>query len=185
MGSQRVGHDWATSLHFATVHSFHYHKSIWQGTLWFLKSSGPRTLCLFQNWNQDQQCAEIRASHRPVISETFSIWKNQVLKLHYKICIGGHFWNGGVRTTKISNMKARRMLAKKKKNLLFRNLKMKGLQAIQGVFKKNSWVSVRIVKICVILTGPNLMSFPSGSRQPWKPTVTVKINSLVSSGGPE
>ena len=83
------------------------------------------------------------------------------------MCIERHFWNGRVRTTKISNVKARRMVAKKKKkNLLFRNLKMKGLQAIKGVFKKNSWVSVRIVKICVILTGPNLMPFPSDSRQP-------------------
>ena len=31
------------------------------------------------------------------------------------MCIERHFWNGRVRTTKISNVKARRMVAKKKK----------------------------------------------------------------------
>lgn len=103
-----------------------------------LKKNFQRSFTCMNRSHQGLSWAERCQS--PVIPKTFSIWKKKVLKVRYKICEWGHFWNDGVRTSK--NLYHKRTPAKTE-NPLFQNSGNWSLATIKGLFIQEKQLDLR------------------------------------------
>lgn len=122
----------------------------------------------------------------PVACDTqdFQYMKKKVLKVRYKICEWGHFWNDGVRTSKNLYHKSSRQ---KLKIHFFRILEIEVLQQSKDyLFKKNSWISEQqALRHFDLPLFPALRSMTALKTNSLATTLGVKTSSLAATAGAE